>query len=498
MTTRGGSAVVARLLALFFLFTLFTRVAPLWAGKDLKPGPSEALVTITVSDSELKPLEGVALKLVQQNGKIEVNATTDKDGKYVLILPQGTSYNVSCVHNGDNFDFGVKEVPSVEGPLNYSLKLKIKRNPGTFTQTSTVMVGGSAEYYRGATVRAGVDTRVTITVTDHEGVAEPDALLTLVGIEDGKKYSARTDFNGQYVLALPRGKTYQVTCAKYGVVFDLGPQQIPPVDVFMLNLMIKVSRTALENAYNLGATSAGGLSINAATAAQIGDQPGVNLSAAQASEAAEASAAARVVRCVVTVIVTDKQGNPESEATLKIKKVGGAGDELTGKTDSAGKYVFMLDQGDTYTATVEKYGQAVDGGTFTVPTSETHKVTMALEIKAVYAETYTLKNVYFDLDKATLRAESFKALDELVQVMTTHPTMVIELAGHTDSQGADAYNLKLSRARAHAVRDYLIDRGIATYRVSAKGYGELQPVATNDTEEGRQENRRTEVRVISR
>jgi outer membrane protein OmpA-like peptidoglycan-associated protein len=69
----------------------------------------------------------------------------------------------------------------------------------------------------------------------------------------------------------------------------------------------------------------------------------------------------------------------------------------------------------------------------------------------------------------------------------------IEVAGHTDSRGSDAYNIKLSQRRAEAVRDYLISKGIAADRLSAKGYGESQPVADNATDEGRFKNRRVEL-----
>ena len=74
--------------------------------------------------------------------------------------------------------------------------------------------------------------------------------------------------------------------------------------------------------------------------------------------------------------------------------------------------------------------------------------------------------------------------------------MVIEIGGHTDNTGKHAINMKLSQARANTVRNYLIKKGISPDRVKAKGYGDTQPVAPNDTEEGRKQNRRTEVNII--
>lgn len=109
---------------------------------------------------------------------------------------------------------------------------------------------------------------------------------------------------------------------------------------------------------------------------------------------------------------------------------------------------------------------------------------------------YVLRNIYFDYDKATLRPESKVELDRLVKILKENPTLVIEIGGHTDSDGSEEYNLRLSQARADAVRNYLIQAGIEPERLKAKGYGESQPIAPNDTPENKQKNRRTEFKVL--
>ena len=86
---------------------------------------------------------------------------------------------------------------------------------------------------------------------------------------------------------------------------------------------------------------------------------------------------------------------------------------------------------------------------------------------------------------------------DLVEVMKLKKTLVIEIAGHTDNVGSLESNQTLSANRAKSVRNYLIGKGISSSRVTAKGYGETEPVANNMTDEGRQKNRRTEVRIIS-
>jgi outer membrane protein OmpA-like peptidoglycan-associated protein len=110
--------------------------------------------------------------------------------------------------------------------------------------------------------------------------------------------------------------------------------------------------------------------------------------------------------------------------------------------------------------------------------------------------------VYYDFNKASLQETSYPSLDDLVRLLNENPTMQIELSAHTDSKGTDEYNNKLSEARAQAVVDYLISKGIAKERLIAKGYGESLPVAPNtnadgtDNPEGRQLNRRTEFKVL--
>ena len=123
-------------------------------------------------------------------------------------------------------------------------------------------------------------------------------------------------------------------------------------------------------------------------------------------------------------------------------------------------------------------------------------ITFNYTIRVQLPKTYTLKNVFFDTGKATLRSESNKELDELADFMSRQKALVIEVGGYTDNVGSDADNLKLSQARAEAVRNYLIKKGIGQDRIQAKGFGSADPVAPNDTPAGKQQNRRTEVHIL--
>ncbi|WP_429051567.1 OmpA family protein [Chitinophaga sp. W3I9] len=108
-----------------------------------------------------------------------------------------------------------------------------------------------------------------------------------------------------------------------------------------------------------------------------------------------------------------------------------------------------------------------------------------------------LHNIFFDSKQYNLKPESVTELNKLVNLLKDNPTIKIEIAGYTDNVGTDKDNQLLSQNRAKAVVSYLVEKGIPLDRLTAKGYGENDPVATNDTEEGRAANRRTVFRIIS-
>lgn len=105
----------------------------------------------------------------------------------------------------------------------------------------------------------------------------------------------------------------------------------------------------------------------------------------------------------------------------------------------------------------------------------------------------TLGDVLFDYNRATLRSGAQQNLYRLVSFLEAHPEQNIIIEGHTDSTGSESYNLDLSERRAHAVQNFLISNGISPLRITARGYGESFPVASNSNEAGRQQNRRVEI-----
>jgi outer membrane protein OmpA-like peptidoglycan-associated protein len=109
-----------------------------------------------------------------------------------------------------------------------------------------------------------------------------------------------------------------------------------------------------------------------------------------------------------------------------------------------------------------------------------------------------LENIFFEFNKTDLLPESFSELNKIVQFMLEEDIKLIEISGHTDNEGSDAYNLKLSDGRAASVVQYLASQRIKSDRMLAVGYGESRPVDTNKTEKGRAQNRRVEFMLIKK
>ena len=106
------------------------------------------------------------------------------------------------------------------------------------------------------------------------------------------------------------------------------------------------------------------------------------------------------------------------------------------------------------------------------------------------------QNVLFDNNKATIRTESYSVLDNVASIMKEYTGSRFLIEGHTDSRGRDSYNLDLSNRRAAAVLSYLLGKGIDRSRLDSRGFGETQPVASNDTAAGRQANRRVQLSIL--
>jgi len=131
----------------------------------------------------------------------------------------------------------------------------------------------------------------------------------------------------------------------------------------------------------------------------------------------------------------------------------------------------------------------------TEPTEELQNDTEIL-IPLIAGESFILPNIFFEFAQSNLLPDSYSELQRLLAYLVKNNTVKIEISGHTDNQGSEAYNQKLSMERAKTVYRFLIDHGIDANRLSYKGYGKEKPIVPNDTEENRAKNRRTEIFII--
>jgi outer membrane protein OmpA-like peptidoglycan-associated protein/tetratricopeptide (TPR) repeat protein len=169
------------------------------------------------------------------------------------------------------------------------------------------------------------------------------------------------------------------------------------------------------------------------------------------------------------------------------------------QTDEDGNYLVTLPVGKDYAFNVKRKGYLFYSENYNISNTAPDSTFEAdIPLQPIEANAHIiLKNVFFDTKKIDLKTESITELDNVVRFMNENPTMKILISGYTDNVGKPADNLTLSKGRAVAVVNYLVNKGIKNERLSFKGNGETNPVSDNNTESGRALNRRTELSVVS-
>ena len=200
--------------------------------------------------------------------------------------------------------------------------------------------------------------------------------------------------------------------------------------------------------------------------------------------------------CVYPIQVgPDKGGKKFMDDLTKLGACGFAvnADDISSPTAMADyvKKVFLAPAPPKVAAAAPVAAAVVDSDGDGVPDSRDKCPNTPKGVKVNADGCWELKGVNFDIDKAVIK--DTRVLDDAVVIMKANPTLTGEVRGFTDSTGSEAHNQRLSEARANAVRDYFIKQGIAPARVRAKGFGQSNPVASNDTVEGRAMNRRVEL-----
>ncbi|MEZ4807851.1 MAG: OmpA family protein [Flavobacteriales bacterium] len=196
--------------------------------------------------------------------------------------------------------------------------------------------------------------------------------------------------------------------------------------------------------------------------------------------------------------VTDRTNGRPLEADVQLYDVT-SGDLATGaySDPKTGEFLVCVPTGREYALNASSDGYLFFSQNYDVPATTAEPYNLDVPLSPITSgSVIALRNVFFNTASYELLPASNAELGRLVKLMEANPSLRIELGGHTDNVGADAANMTLSDQRAKAVRDFIIAKGIAADRISARGYGETRPVASNETEEGRALNRRTEVTVL--
>jgi len=166
-------------------------------------------------------------------------------------------------------------------------------------------------------------------------------------------------------------------------------------------------------------------------------------------------------------------------------------------TDTEGYAELLVPVGKKYDITYLSLGRHEIAATVPVADEPSQSVKLTLRYKRESLERpFILAGVNFDTAKATIRPESFPRLDTVVEFMAHKKSARIEISGHTDNVGDAKANKTLSEKRAQACRNYIVSKGIDKKRLDAVGFGDEHPIAPNDTEEGRQKNRRIEAKEL--
>ncbi|MCC6690402.1 MAG: PD40 domain-containing protein [Bacteroidia bacterium] len=167
---------------------------------------------------------------------------------------------------------------------------------------------------------------------------------------------------------------------------------------------------------------------------------------------------------------------------------------------ATGNYLVSLPSGKNYNITVNADGYLFYSTNINITDTAAYKeIVRNIKLNKIeVGNKVILNNIFFDYDKASLRPESYIELSNLYNLMSANPKLRIEISGHTDNKGSASYNKNLSGSRAQSVVSYLISKGVEVDRLNFAGYGFQFPIATNDTDEGRQLNRRVEFKVLSK
>jgi OmpA-OmpF porin, OOP family len=198
-------------------------------------------------------------------------------------------------------------------------------------------------------------------------------------------------------------------------------------------------------------------------------------------------------------IVRDSETKKPIKSSIELSSQKNSEKVAQVESDSVnGSYLFVLNKGFNYSLFVSAEGYLFQTFSFEVDsTKASESIMLNIELKPVKQKASAiLKNIFFDYDKYEIKTESYAELGHVVRFLLANPTLLIEVAGHTDNEGSEEYNRKLSQKRAQAIVDFLAKKGIDKAKMAARGYGSTRPLVDNNLETNRQLNRRIEFVVL--
>ena len=297
------------------------------------------------------------------------------------------------------------------------------------------------------------------SITDDEGKLPAGVTITVEDANNGDMVGnyLPNPKTGKYLFILPHGKTYKITYAAEGYHPVTNTYKVEPGKEYLETEMVFILKEVKLEKQTLGTVGVSGTVTN-----------------------------------IQKKIVTGASINVIDNSTGK-----SVGQYSSG---THGEFSFVLERGKNYNLSFEAEGYLFQSENVNLPKEQVYS---ALEKNIVLQPIATgskivLNNLFFDVNKAKIRKESFSELDKIYKLLKDKPAIKAEVSGHTDNKGNDKLNTKLSQDRANAVMDYLVKKGISKTRLTAKGYGKDQPIASNDTDEGRQLNRRVEMKILGK
>ena len=192
-------------------------------------------------------------------------------------------------------------------------------------------------------------------------------------------------------------------------------------------------------------------------------------------------------------MVDQATGKPIGNAKISVTSLTANSSVFTGYSSLyTGEIRPMLQPGSTYSFTATKDGYMPYSNQFIIDNDAEERIELRIRSIAKGAS-FILQNIFFSLDKSDLKDNSLSELNALFNLLDQQVDISAIIIGHTDNQGSADYNQVLSEDRAEAVKNWLVEKGINPNRLSSEGRGLSEPVATNETDHGRAQNRRTEV-----